>query len=121
MTVKSAIDTADEIRPNSFSQELKINWIAAFERRIYNEIFAVHKNADAEFTDTDNLTEGTVLFAPAPYDEAYVLHLCAMMDFYNAEYSRYNNDKMLLDALYSDFCKWYNRNYESISTDRIIG
>lgn len=119
MTAEKSISTADELRPNSILKELKLKWLCDIESRIYNEVFITHKNGDSKFTDTENITGGTTLFLKPPYDEVYILYLCSMIDFYNGEYGRYNNDNALLKALYKDFCIYYNSTHESASAEII--
>ena len=120
MTIKEAIEKADRLRPNSFTVEDKKAWLADFESRIYNEIYSTHK-CDIPFTDVSQMTEETKLFVKPPYDELYQLYLCSVVDFFNAEYSRYNNDMIMLNSLYSDYERYFNNNYESAGSTVIKG
>ena len=120
MTIKEAIEKTDRLRPNSFSREEKTDWLTDFENRIYNEIYSLHK-CDTPFTDTTEMTDATELFVPSPYDELYVLCLCSMVDFFNAEYDRYNNDTVMLEALYGDFERYWNNNHECARNTVISG
>lgn len=115
MTVKEAIATADEMRPNSLESAVKQKWLSDLEHRIYSEIYLTHENEDIPFTDFDSFGNETVLFAPPPYDELYTLQLCAMLDFYHAEYDRCNNDTKLFDSLYTAFARLWHAQHEPAS------
>ena len=45
----------------------------------------------------------------SPYDEIYMQYLCVKIDYYNAEYERYNNDTATFTALYNSYATHYNR------------
>lgn len=45
----------------------------------------------------------TALLIPEPYDGLYVHYLLAMIDFHNAEYTRYNNGMQLFNEVYAAF------------------
>lgn len=120
MTIKEAIEKTNRLRPNSFSHNEKTDWLIDFESRIYNEIYSVHK-CDVPFTDLAQITDDTELFAVSPYDEMYLLYLCSMVDFSNAEYDRYNNDMARLADLYGDYERYWNNTSESALSTVIIG
>ena len=115
MTVNEAIEAADELRPNTIPKQQKLKWLNDLERRIYNEIYLTHEHEDIPFTDFDSFADDTGLFSPPPYDELYILRLCAMTDFYNAEYDRYNNDIKLLDSLYTAFARLWHAHHAPAS------
>ena len=120
MTVKEVISKADRLRPNTLTNEEKTKWLCDFENRIYNEIYCTHK-CDIPFTKVAEATEDTELFVASPYDEMYLLYLCSMADFANAEYSRYNNDMAMLLSIYEDYERYFNNTYESIFDALISG
>ena len=120
MTIKEAIERSDRSRPNSFTSEEKKIWLIGFENRIYNEIYSTHK-CDTPFTDVVCATDDTELFVASPYNEMYVLYLCSMIDFGNAEYDRYNNDVTMLESIYGDYEKYFNNTHESALDTLISG
>ena len=121
MVAIQAIETADRLRPNSIPKEDKVQWLHNFETRRYNEVYSLHKEHPKQFTTLYNFSQSTQLFMNEPYNEAYVLYLCSMIDFFNAEYDRYNNDVLLLESLYSDYKKYYNSRYKSLQDTLITG
>ncbi len=112
MTIKEVITTADSLRPNSISNEIKTNWLKGFEQRLYNEIYSHYTDYEGE-SDMSKYDEETELSLPSPYDDMYHHHLAAMIDYSNAEYDRYNNDIDMLGALYEDFERYYNNTHTS--------
>ncbi|MCH5325529.1 MAG: hypothetical protein J1E39_10005 [Eubacterium sp.] len=108
MTIKQAIDIVDAIKPNQYSRTVKAQWARNIERRVHNEIYLNHEHEDIEFTlPTEEDGEEYALFAPAPYDELYLLYLAAQIDSANAEYGRYNNTVRQFDSVYRDFEKFW--------------
>lgn len=120
MSIKEITEKVDRLRPNSFTKEEKKDWLCDFESRIYNEVYSTHK-CDIPFTDIGNMTEETELFVTSPYDEMYVLYLCSMVDFANAEYDRYNNDMTMLESVYGDYERYFNNTHESALDTLISG
>ncbi len=120
MIIKEVIEKADKLRPNSFTADEKTDWLKDFENRIYNEIYSTHK-CDIPFTDVAGVREETELFVTSPYDEMYVLYLCSMVDFANAEYDRYNNDMTMLESVYGDYERYFNNTHKSALDTLISG
>ncbi|MCD8036037.1 MAG: hypothetical protein LUE88_01445, partial [Clostridiales bacterium] len=58
--------------------------------------------------------ETTVLLSPNPYDELYVHGIKRQIDLNNEEYSKYNNDCLLFNSVYTNFYDWYNREHKSL-------
>ena len=116
MTITKAIGVVDNIRPNQISTAQKTEWILAVEKRVKNEIYLTHKHDGVDFTNFNSSTIATdTLYVPEPYSEIYTLFLCGMVDFYHAEYDRYNNDVDLFNKTFDDYAQWYNRNNEPLS------
>lgn len=120
MTAAAAIAAANKLRPDNFTSETKLKWLTDLENRIYNELYSKRKN-DGSFTAPESLSGDSVLFAPAPYDEMYVLYICCITDFYRAEYDRYNNDSRMFDTMYADFCSWYANGHEYLKVEQLKG
>ena len=116
MTITKAIGVVDNIRPNQISTAQKTEWILNVEKRVKNEIYLAHKHDGVDFTNFNSSTIATdTLYVPEPYSEIYTLFLCGMVDFYHAEYDRYNNDVDLFNKTFDDYAQWYNRNNEPLS------
>ena len=120
MTIIEAIGTIDALKPNTFSQEEKIKWLSNLDMSIKKEIMDTRKGGiEIEFNGYDENTPlDTELLAEAPYDEMYVYHLESQIDYYNAEYGKYNNSLVAYNDAYSAFQKYYNRTHMPISKGR---
>lgn len=115
MLISEAIEITDRIKPNAYGREEKVKWLSDIDMQIYEEIIKTHIGDERIFNgydgDTDiNVTE---LLAQNPYDELYIHGLKRQIDLNNEEYSKYNNDCLLFNSVYTNFYDWYNRKYIS--------
>lgn len=90
MNLLEAIDKANDLRPNAVRDEHKAMWIYQLEGD-----FAEMYGIDPPVSPYPNDDE---LLIPHPYDEVYVLYLCAMIDNANEEVPLYQNDMALANA-----------------------
>ena len=111
MTIGDVIDQCNRIWPNQYTKPDMLRWLSEVDGRIFSELWCAHvEAADGPFTGYDeNTPDNTELLAVFPYDGMYVHYLCAMVDYYNAEYARYNNGMMQFNEIYADYSKWFNR------------
>lgn len=123
MTVKQVISAADTLRPNEITADDKKRWLCELESRIYEDLYVTHEHEKIDFTDTDKIVsdDSTELFVKQPYDEMYILYLCSLVDFYHAEYERYQNDVTLFDTLYESYCRFWNGRHKSCVRTIITG
>lgn len=111
MTIIEAINKVDELKPNSYTQLDKIRWLSNLDGTIKAEIIDTHEDGEMVIFDgynSDTSTD-TELLVKAPYDELYLYWLESRMDYYNAEYGRYNNTLSMFNAAYSAYESFYNR------------
>lgn len=47
----------------------------------------------------------------------YMQYLCVKIDYYNAEYERYNNDTATFTALYNSYATHYNREHMPVTAE----
>ncbi len=103
MKVKRAVALADELRPNMLDEELKVSFVYELEA----DIAEMMKKPIPENTwPRDDAT----LLLPFPYDNAYVLYLCAKIDNANEETSLYMNDMVAANTAISQVKAWWRRN-----------
>ena len=112
MTLIKAIEKIDEIKPNVYTQEQKIDWISELDGKTHEEVIKTHNSQNdlifAPYTSNDlNVT----LIIPFPHDNIYVLYLGAQIDLANADISRYNNRIQTFYTAGNDFYAWYNRTH----------
>lgn len=113
MTLMDALHRIDSIKPNSYSQDEKINWLSTLDGIIKAELIDTHEGAEGivfngykEDTDLN-----TILLVPAPYDEIYLFWLESKIDYWNGEIGKYNNSIAMYNEAYSTFARHYNRTH----------
>lgn len=106
MTVNEAIAAADEMRPNTFEENKKAEWLSRLDGKIALEVHQEKTVPCYEYSKDGNreLTVGE------PHCEIYPLYLAAMIDFYNQDIESYENTMALFNAEYDIYAKWYIRN-----------
>lgn len=120
MTVKEAIDQADQLRPNVYEVDLKFLWLSELDGRIKTEIFDSHEGYEQIELPVYNVGNRTnSLFAPEPYSDMYVYWLFMKMDFLNGEFDRFNNDAMLYNTSWLAFSNFVNRTHQAKKRVRI--
>lgn len=111
MTISEAISQVDALKPNTYSPAEKIRWLSTLDMGVKAEITDTHEGGEA-FSDfagyADDAAGDTELIACAPYDDIYILWLCAMIDYNNGETARYNNSVALYNARWSAYRNYYN-------------
>lgn len=120
MTIQEVITQCDELKPNQYDYEQKINWLDEIEGKIWKEIMEqrvpdVDENGNpvkvfhGYHIDTD---AGTELLADM-YSELYLYYLMAKIDFFNGETQRYNVDSSMFNEAYMGFADYYYRAHAS--------
>ena len=113
MKIIEAINRADALKFNNYTQQEKVAWLSALDGKIKAEIIDTHEGEEVAFTGYDDNTPlDTVLLAPAPYDELYIRWIEAQVDYCNGEIGKYNNSINMFNTEYSQFNRWYNRTHK---------
>lgn len=123
MTIAQAISQSSARKPGPFTDADKTIWLSRLDGQIDAEIIRTHEGApEKAFTPyTQDTDTGTELIAPAPYDKMYVTYLMAQMDFYAADFDRFNNMQRRFEAEYQEFASWYNRNHMPLGNGITVG
>ena len=110
MTPNKVIEIVDRVKPNSYTDEDKLRWINELDGMVQR---LVMKRAEVEqYTYPNDLDRE--LLIPAPYDEdLYTLYVQAKIDFYNREYTHYNNTATMFELRYDAYKKDYIRNHRA--------
>lgn len=105
-TIAEVIAEFDLLKPNSINADTKKKWLAELDYQVASEV--IGQTEDEKFSgynaDTDESTELLICDA---YKEAYIYWLMSKADFFNAEYTRYNNDIAMFNNKYLDFKAYY--------------
>lgn len=113
MTIKDALTLVDRLKPNQYSDTMKVKWLSKLDGQIYKEVFLTHENNEVEsFSGYDEANQDTVLLVPYPYDEdIYNYFLQAQIDKENGEIRKYNQSITLYNNAYLNFQNYYNRTH----------
>ena len=121
MTIQTAIDRLDAMKPNMMDRKIKIAALSELDGLIHREIILKHWPAGDQLTyeGYDEGTDpGTELLAPFPYDEMYVFWLMCRVDLANMELDKYNNDRQLFNSGYDMFHDWWRRTHMPLTRVR---
>ena len=110
MTLKQAIAICDELRPgNRFSNELKTRWINELVGRIHTQVWLESMTTWQYFVYEyeEGADTGPILDIPIPYDRMFWVYLCAMVDFANGDYEKYENTYAMFNDVLRDYTILY--------------
>ena len=115
ITIREAIERADELKPNTFDNAQKKHWLSEVEMLIKHEIYDTHRHTKNEFDEFEGFDENTgtdtELFAPVPYDSLYIYYLHMQIDRLNHDSNSYQTSASAFSAAYQSYAAWYNRTY----------
>ncbi|MEE0896309.1 MAG: hypothetical protein U0L88_01595 [Acutalibacteraceae bacterium] len=109
-TLQEIIAIADELNPNSYSNNIKAQWVNEVEAYIQTEIYNVVPLDVVSYTDYGK-SKDMKLSLDAVNDKIYLTYLQAMIDFSNKEYQAFNNDIALYNTYIDTYAKWYVRTH----------
>lgn len=107
MTINSVIESIDRLKPNGYTDADKYGWISAVDGILSVEVLGESQPVSYRCPEDGDKE----LILPAPFDDLYGLYLGAMIDFYNQEYTHYNNSAMLFAQRLDEYKRWYLRQH----------
>ncbi len=112
MNIREAIRRADDVKPNSFTEEAKFQWLNELEGRLALGAFLV-ATAELKWFQYDYPAglDMELLVLP-PHDGIYPAYLAAKIDEANGEYEKYQNSMTAYNGLLGDFTRWFAALYE---------
>lgn len=111
-TIQEIIDRVDEMKPNAFTEQRKLQWIEELDGKIALDVMLMSVEDAGQFRYSypeDMDSEPLVRF---PHDSIYELWLAAQIDFANGEYNKYQNTMEQYNAHYGAFVRWFAATYE---------
>ncbi len=115
MTVGGAITYLDSVKPNAFSQAVKLGWLSEIEGRIALEIHLLDpEDIPEEYTSGDLSRD---LAVGHPYTGIYTWWLQAQVDLANGEYDRAQNTMAMFNAAWAEYLRWYGQKYDPAQRD----
>ena len=101
MYAKEAIKKADELRPNTLSEQQKYDML--------NELDGKVAEVTGDLVERPSFPQDFECLMPFPYDNIYPLYLVAMIDYYNQETGLYANDMQMFNAAWEEALAWWRR------------
>lgn len=121
MTIAEVLAYVDEVKPNTYDENIKIGWLSEVDGKVFNDVILTHEREAAE--DEELMTEFTAytedneyqeLLIPDTYADVYKHYLFAMIDYSNGESDRYTNSMIMYNSRYQEYTYWYNRTHKPI-------
>lgn len=110
--IKEVIKRVDGIKPNAFTEEQKVAWLALLEGKLAADVFlmSIDDIRQLKYTYPDNME--TELIVSFPHEDIYEHFLEAQIDYANGEYDKYQNSMALYNASYDSFVTWFFSTYD---------
>lgn len=124
MTISEVLAQVDEVKPNTYDENLKITWLSELDARVFNEIIMTHEHelvdagegnlVEPTFTAYTENDEDEELIIPTEYADVYRNYLYAKIDFSNGESDRFTNSMIMFNSSYQDFANHFNSTHKPI-------
>ena len=118
MTIKECIDLVDNVKPNQYGIEDKVEWLSYLDGTIINDVLKTHEGYDGSYDDFAGYSADKLsvpLIVQSPYDKLYTAYLKMKIDEENGETARYNNSATLFNSYMLEYRKHYNRTHMPLS------
>lgn len=106
-TINEVIERVDAVRPNTYSEEQKAEWISKLDGRVSRDILKENPPKKYEYPKDGDRE----LLIPFPHDNIYDYYILAMIDFSNKEYVHYNNAITQYTEAFNAYAKLYQREH----------
>ena len=120
MTIRSAINSIDELMHNTYTQENKVTWLSRVDTMVKKLVIDTHDGGeDVSFSGYNEDTDlETVLLIPEPFDEAYLRWMEAQIHYHNGEYDKYNNAVVMFNTAFDAYKSDYTRNHMPLQSEK---
>lgn len=109
MRLIDIISRVDELKPNSISSEAKTEWVTELANKINREVVLPIKGVSSDVVYDYSENPEMDIEISKGYEDIYIHYLSAKIDYYNAEYGRYNNSKAMFDSAYDEYKRFIRR------------
>ena len=113
MKITDIIKEIDECKPNGYSEQQKLRWIAQLDGQIASEIMLM---APEQVQQVCNYpypkgleVEPLVSF---PFDDIYRQWLTTMIDYTDGEMTKYNGSLTMFEFTYNKYATWFLNKYD---------
>ena len=120
MTIRSAINSIDELMHNTYTHENKVTWLSRVDTMVKKLVIDTHDGGeDVSFSGYNEDTDlETVLLIPEPFDEAYLRWMEAQIHYHNGEYDKYNNAVVMFNTAFDAYKSDYTRNHMPLQSEK---
>lgn len=110
--IRDIIQLVDELKPNAFSEEAKLKWIAELDGKVAANVMllSIGDIRQMDYSYPEAMEHETLV--EFPHDSMYQHWLEAKIDYANGEYNKYQNSMEQFNAHYGDFVRWFVRLYD---------
>ena len=113
MTLLTALDMANKVRPNAAHDDIKIKLL--FQQLEGNVAEMAGLDPPGEAYEYDAADPDDVeLLMPFPYDDIYLWFLCAQIDLMNEETALYEDDMAMFNFSWQRAQAWFRRNKKTL-------
>ena len=114
MTVQAALNYLDEVKPNAFSQGVKLDWLSEIEGKIALEIHLETPESLEDWLPYAAADLSEELQVGVPYTGVYTWWLQAQADLANGEYDKAQNTMTLFNNAWAEYLRWYCQKYDPV-------
>lgn len=138
MTIKECIDKTDNLYPNQYSEEQKVDWLSRLDYQIYHEVILRHEPMFIPFNVQSPIDQNVIavpakpvefepytvndmakdLLVKFPFDELYIAYLNMKVAEAQQETLQYNNAVTLYQSYYDNFVSDYRHKHKPINNAR---
>ena len=109
MKIIEAIGIINELKPNAYSQDRKVEWLSTLDGMVQRLVYDTHECApECRFEGYPNDTDPNTQLLVRGHDQMYIHWLAAKMEFHLGEYAKYNNSMEMFTAEWNKFEAEYN-------------
>ena len=109
MKLREVISYVDSIKPNAFTDEVKVQWINEVEGYVQTDVMLLDILEVIKYSYPDDMD--TELLVANPHSKIYYTYMVAMVDFANGEYNKYANTLQMYNEFLNEYMIWYADHY----------
>jgi len=107
MTPNKIIEQIDNMAPNTFREEDKLQWISELDGMVQRTVWQLPHEETISYAYPQDMDRE--LLIPSPFDNVYALYVKAMIDYHNGEFEKYNASAQMFHTRFEDYKKAYIR------------
>lgn len=112
MKVSEAINLARDLKQIdkvNYPDALLLQFVNECEGKVQTEFLRI-ADVDCQRYTLEDLDKD--LIVGPPHDKLYYTYICAMLDFVNGEYSKYQNAIVIANSFMAEWAAWFNRTHK---------